>query len=206
MQAVGDLARQLHRLGAAHRADLQRQVFLDWTGCRRHAGVAVEVALEVDRALVENRPHHLVSLAKPGDRPGSTPLDAVLLEHRDVADAEDDLGTPAAQLVECRCELSDVGRLPHIDRRHARPEPDPLRALRGGSEQEPCVLVVDLVGAVARVIAKLVRKLDRSQKLGSWLLGKHLEAEQHAGHRNSFRLPAIAPSAPSREQRRRGVA
>ena len=120
MQAVGDLAGQLHRLGAAHRTDLQRQVFLHGPGCRRHAGVAVEVTLEVDRALVEDRPHHLVRLAQAGDRTRPTPLDAVLLEHRDVADAEHDLGAPAAQLVERGRQLSDVGRLPHVDRSHAR--------------------------------------------------------------------------------------
>ena len=96
MQAIGNLTGQLHRLWATHGAYLQRQVFLHWAGCRRHAGVAVEVALEVDRALVEDRSHHLVRLAQAGDRTGSTPLDAVLLEHRDIADAEDDLGAPAA--------------------------------------------------------------------------------------------------------------
>jgi hypothetical protein len=109
-------------------------VLLHGPGCGGHAGVAVEVTLEVDRAIVEDCSHHLVRLPQAGDRTVPTPLDAVLLEHRDIADAEDDLGAPAAQLVERRCELSDVGRLPHVDGRHARTEPDPLGALRGGGE------------------------------------------------------------------------
>ena len=193
MQSVGDLAGQLHRLGATHRAHLQRQVFLHRTGCRRHPGVAVEVALEVDRALVEDRSHHLMRLAQPGDRTSSTPLDAVLLEHRDVADPEHDLGAPAAQLIERGSELSDIGRLPHVDRRHAGAESDPLGALRRGGEQKPGVLVVDLVGAVTPVVAEPIRERDRVQKLGRRLLGKHLEAQQHAGQPNpSHPKPARA--------------
>jgi hypothetical protein len=41
--------------------------------------------------------------------------------------------------------------------------------------------VVDLVGAVTPVIAKLVRERDRVQKLRRRLLGEHLEAELHCG-------------------------
>ena len=61
-------------------------------------------------------------------------IDAVLLEHRGVADPEHDLGPPFAQLVERGCELSDVGRLPHVDRRDAGAESDPPGALGDGGK------------------------------------------------------------------------
>ncbi len=156
MQAVGDLAGQLHRLGAPHRADLQRQVLLHRPGRGRDSGVVVEIPLEVDRTLVEEHAHDVVGLAQASDRSRPAPLDAVLLEHRDVADPEHDLGPTVAQLVERGCELSDVGRLPHVDRRDAGAEPDPLGALGECAKQQPRILVVDLVGAVAGVVAKPV--------------------------------------------------
>jgi hypothetical protein len=70
VQAVGDLAGQLHRPRTTHRADLERKVFLHGTRCRGHAGVAVEVALEVDRGVVEDGSHHLVRLAQAGRSDG----------------------------------------------------------------------------------------------------------------------------------------
>ena len=154
-------------------------MFLHGTGRRRDARVAVEIPVEVDRALVEDGSHHLVGLPQTGDRAGSSPLDAVLLEHRDVADAEHDLGAPPTEFVERGGELGNVGRLPHVDRRDAGAEPDALRALGGGGEQEPGVLVVDLVGAVTGVVAEPVGHRDRIQELGRGLLGKQLEAEEH---------------------------
>ena len=181
MQPVGDLAGQLHRLGATHRADLQWQVLLDGPGRGRDSGVAVEVALEVDRALVEEGAHDVVGLAQASDRSCPAPLDAVLLEHRDVADPEHDLGPAVAELVERGCELSDVGRLPHVDRRDAGAEADPLGALGEGGEQQPGILVVDLVGAVAGVVAEPVGQRSRIEQLLRRLLGQHLEAEEHAG-------------------------
>jgi hypothetical protein len=123
----------------------------------------------------------VVGLAQASDRSGPAPLDAVLLEHRDVADPEHDLGPAVAQLVERGRELSHVGRLPHVDRRDAGPESDPLGALSEGGKQQPRVLVVDLVGAVAGVVAEPICERGRFQELGRRLLGKHLEAEQHRG-------------------------
>jgi hypothetical protein len=111
VQAVGDLASELHRLGTPHRADLQRQVLLDGTGRRGDALVTVEIAREVDRALVEDGAHHLMRLPQPTDRARSAPLDAVLLEHRDVADPEHDLRAAAAELVQRGSQLGDVGGL-----------------------------------------------------------------------------------------------
>jgi hypothetical protein len=100
-----------------------------------------------------------------------------LLEHRDVADPEHDLGATVAQLVERGCELSHVGRLAHVDRRDAGTEPNPLGALGECCEQQPGVLVVDLVGAVAGVVAEPVGQRSRIEQLACRLLGQHLEAE-----------------------------
>ena len=75
------------------------------------ARVAVKVALEVDPSLVEEGPHDLVRLPEASERPGSLPLHVVLVEHRDVPDREDDLGTSSRQLVEGRRLLRDQGRV-----------------------------------------------------------------------------------------------
>ena len=179
VHAVGDLPRKLHRLGTAHGADLQRQVLLDRPGCGADAGIGVEVAGEVDRALVENRAHDLVCLAQVGNRTCALPLHPILLQHCDVADPEDDLGPPIAELVEGRGQLRDVGRVAHVDGRDARSQPDSLGLPRAGGEQHPAVLVVDLVGAVAAVEPQFVGNPDRIQKLMGWLLGQHLKACQH---------------------------
>ena len=122
----------------------------------------------------------MVGLAQTSDRPCPAPLDTVLLEHRDVADSEHDLGPTIAQLVERRCKLSHVGRLPHVDRRDAGAESNPLGALGEGREQQPGILVVDLVGAVAAVIAQPISERDSFQEFRRRLLRKHLEAQQHA--------------------------
>jgi len=68
------------------------------------------------------------------NRPRPAPLDAVLPEHCDVADPENDLGPTVAQLIERGRELRDVGRLAHIDRRDAGAEADPLRSLSEGGK------------------------------------------------------------------------
>ena len=100
-------------------------------------------------------------------------------EHRDVPDAVDDLGSAAAELVQGRGELGDVGGVAHEDRGHARPEPDALGPRGGGAKDQPRILVVDLVGAVAGVKAELVSAPDRVQELIGRLLRKHLKARQH---------------------------
>jgi hypothetical protein len=92
MQTIGDLAGQLHGLGTSHSADLQRKLFLNRTSCRGDTGLAVELAPEVDRPPVEEGAHHAVRFTQARDWARSTPLDDVLLEHRDVADPKDDLG------------------------------------------------------------------------------------------------------------------
>lgn len=61
-------------------------MLLHGPGRSRDSGVAVEIALEVDRTLVEEGALDLVGLAQADDRSCPAPLDAVLLEHRDVAD------------------------------------------------------------------------------------------------------------------------
>ena len=57
--------------------------------------------------------------------------------------------------------------------------PDASSAVRGGGEQKPRILVVDLVAAIARVVAELVGQLDRFQELVRGLLRQQLKAHQH---------------------------
>lgn len=121
-----------------------------------------------------------MGLAKSGDRPGATPFHAVLLKHRDVAYSEDDLRATVAELVEGRRQLGHIGRVAYEYRRHAWAEPHIPRRLGRGSEQQPGILMIDLVGAVARVVAELVGDLDRIEKLAGRLLWQHLEAREHA--------------------------
>jgi hypothetical protein len=120
-----------------------------------------------------------VGFAQACHRSGAPPLHAVLLEHCDVADAEDDLRTTPAHLIQRRRELRDVGRIAHVDRRDAGPEPDPLRPIGQSAEQYPRVLVVDLIRAVARVIAEFVREHRRSGEFFHRLLRDQLEAYAH---------------------------
>jgi aryl-alcohol dehydrogenase-like predicted oxidoreductase len=57
---------------------------------------------------------------------------------------------------------------------------DPWRATWG--EQQARVLVVDLVGAIAGVVAEPISQGSGIEQLLRRLLGQHLEAEKHAGH------------------------
>ena len=121
-----------------------------------------------------------MSLAQARDRAGPAPSDAVLLEHGEVADAQDHLGAAAAQLIERGSKLSDIGRIAHVDRGDAGTEADPLGSARRGREHHPGILVVDLVGAVAGVVAELVRQLRRPEELLHRLLRDQLQAHLHA--------------------------
>jgi len=92
VDAVGDLAREAERAGPLHRTDLERQALLHRPRGREESRVPVELALELDPSVSEEPAHDLVRLPEAGERPGALPADAVLLEHREVADGEDNLG------------------------------------------------------------------------------------------------------------------
>jgi len=179
VQAICHLAGELHRSRAAHRPDLHGDPLLHRPSRRRHASIAEEVTLEVDRPLVEQRTDDLVRFAQPPDRASPAPFDPELLEHRDVADAQDHLGPTAAELVQRGRQLRNVARVTREDRSDARTEADALGPVRSGREQQPSVLVVDLVGAVARVIAQAVRDLDRREQFARGLLGYQLQTDLH---------------------------
>jgi hypothetical protein len=59
------------------------------------ARVGEELALEVDRSLVEQCADHAVGIAQPPDRARALPLDPVLRQHGYVPDPEHDLGAAA---------------------------------------------------------------------------------------------------------------
>jgi len=90
------------------------------------------------------------------------PLDPVLLERGEIPHTQDDLGAAAAQLVERGGKLSDMGRIAHVDRGGTRTETDPFGPARRGHEQQPGVLVVNLVGAVAGYGLRAVRVVSPS--------------------------------------------
>src|SRR5215207_9824537 len=115
MQPVGDLARELHRLGATHRSELERNALLHGPRSGRHARVTEEVSVEVDRALVEQFTDDATRLAQPRDRASAAPLDPVLLEHREIADPHDDLDPAAAELVQRGGKLSDIRGITQVD-------------------------------------------------------------------------------------------
>src|SRR6185436_16665928 len=112
---------------APHRSDQERQVRLDGAREREETAVPVELPLEVDRALVEERAHDMVRLLDARERLDVRPLDPVLREEAEVADREDAFGPPARQLIECRQGLADECRLTQADGREARAEADVLR-------------------------------------------------------------------------------
>jgi hypothetical protein len=51
--------------------------------------------------------------------------------------------------------------------------------VRRGREEQPGVLVVDLVGAIAAVVAELIGERDGVEQFFRPLLGEHLEADPH---------------------------
>src|SRR5581483_12361465 len=86
VHALRELAGELEGLRTAHRADLDRHSLLDRPRGGEQAAVAVELAVEVDRALVEERPQHVMGLAEPGERARGAVSGPVLLEHPEVPD------------------------------------------------------------------------------------------------------------------------
>src|SRR6266508_2748894 len=102
MDAICDLAGEPERAGPFHRADLERQRLLYRPRSCEEPRVPVELPVEVDAPVGQEPAHDLVSLAETVKRSGARPVDAVLIEHRDVADREDDLGATARKLIEGR--------------------------------------------------------------------------------------------------------
>src|ERR1700735_2994855 len=93
------------------------------SGHAADARIGIEVTIEVDRAFVENGPHDVMSFAKSSDRPVRAPFHAVLFEHRDIAESEDDLCATATQFVEGCRQLGDVAWIAHQNWRYARAKP-----------------------------------------------------------------------------------
>ena len=107
MNPIGDLAGEPKRARSCHRPDLEWQRLLNRPrGCEQ-SRVPVELTQKVNAAIGQERAHHLVRFAKTGKRPGALPLDAVLIEQRQVADGENDLGATARKLIEGRGLLRD---------------------------------------------------------------------------------------------------
>ena len=203
MEAIGDLACQLHRLRPAHRTEHQRHVLLHRPRRSADARIPEEVALKVDRALVEQRADHAMGFAQPADRAAAVPLDPVLLEHGEIAQTQDDLRAAAAQLVKRGGKLSDMGRITQIHRRDTRTETDPLGPTRHRPEEQPGVLVIDLIRPIARVEAKLVCRLRCSNELLGGLLRDQLQAHLHPSA--SLTRPArtrVGSATPHRATRR----
>lgn len=118
-----------------------------------------------------------MSFAQPRDRLRAPQIDSVLLQQGEVAGAEDQLGAPAGELVE-RCGLlGDDRRVLQDDVRDLGPETDGRRPSRGRREERPHVLVVGLVGAVARPETEPLEQLDQVEELVERLLWKKLVAE-----------------------------
>ena len=126
VDAVGELACELHGFRSAHRAHLQRDALLHRPRCSGDTRVAEEVALEVDRALVEQGADHVDGFAQACDRARPAPLDPVLLERGEVADPQDHLGSAAAQLIERAGKLGDIGRIAQVDGGDTGTETDPF--------------------------------------------------------------------------------
>ena len=179
VDAVGDLAGELHRLGAAHGADVERQAVLHGPREGEEPGVLVELAVVGDHALVEEGAHDLVRLLDARERLDRLPVDAVLREHAEVAAGDDALRAAAGQLVEGGERLADERRLAEVDAGEVGPEADVLRLVRGGRVQEPEVLVPGLVGRVARVVPVLVGRLDVLERIGKRVVEQRRVAELH---------------------------
>jgi hypothetical protein len=89
----------------------------------------------------------------------------VLLEQREVAGAEEELGSPAGELIQGGSLLGDDRRISEDHARDFWPQANPRRSCCCGGEQRPHVLVVRLVGAVAGPEAELLEELDDVEKL-----------------------------------------
>ena len=179
VQAVRDPARDAERAGPLHGAHLQRERPLNRSRRGEEPRVPVVVALEVDAPVRQEAAHHLVRLAETGERLGSLPLDPVLRQEREVADREHDLGAAPGELVERRSLLCDQRRVLEDDAADLGAEANAPRPGRGRREEDPHVLVVRLVGAVAGAEAQLVGGVYDLDQLGQRLVGKELNAEVH---------------------------
>jgi hypothetical protein len=109
--AVRQLPGRLEGLRPAHRAELQRQPLLHGAGEREQAVVGEELAVVRDRALVEERAHHVQGFLDAGEGPGAGPVDAVLGEQAEVSAGQDAFGAAAGEFVEGGERLGDQGRL-----------------------------------------------------------------------------------------------
>ena len=89
---------------------------LDRAGEREETAVAVELPLEVDRALVEERAHDMVRLLHARERLDVRPLDPVLREEAEVADREDASARPPVSSSSVAERLTDECRLAQADR------------------------------------------------------------------------------------------
>ena len=82
---VRKLTGDLERLRATHRPHLDGQVLLDRPCEREQSVILEELAIERDRAVVEQCPYYLDALLDPGQRLGPRPVDAVLGQQAKVA-------------------------------------------------------------------------------------------------------------------------
>ena len=163
--AVGELAGRLEGLRAAEGADQQGKMLLHRAGEGEQPGVVEELALEGQRAGVEEGAHHVVCLLDPRQRLYGRPVRGVLGEQAEVPAGDDAFGAAARQLVEGGHRLGDQGRLAQGDRGQAGAHADlgGLRCRR--REQHVQVLVPGLVRGVTPVEAELVGQLDVFQGL-----------------------------------------
>ncbi len=97
----------------------------------------VEVAVEGDRAVVQERADDLHPLDGARQRLHLLPVDAVLRQQPEVATGQDDLGPPAGELVERGGGLGDEGRLAQGHGGDAGPQADLRRLVRRRGEQQP---------------------------------------------------------------------
>jgi hypothetical protein len=159
---------------------------------REEPGVGVELALEVDRALVEEGAKDVMRLAQPSDRLHPLQPNAVLLQHREVPGREDELGPAVGELVERGDLLRDDGRILEDHVRDLGSHPESGGTARGGRKERPHVLVVRLVGAVAAPEPELVHELDGRERLLQGLLGDQLVAEAHSRSSHELARNSIA--------------
>src|SRR4029077_14701072 len=124
------LTGDLEGLRTTHRPDLHRQVLLHWTSEGEQAVVLEELALEGDRALVEEGADHLDGLLDPRQRLGARPLDVVLGEQPEVPARETARAAPAGELVERGRRLGNERRLAENYTGQARSETDVRRVPR----------------------------------------------------------------------------
>ena len=104
-----------------------------------------EVALEVDLAVVEERPHHVHRLTQARERPALCPVEVVLVHHHEIAGRDNRLRATAAQFVERRELLTDQRRFAQEHVSDVGAKADVPRLVGRSREQAPEVLVPGLV-------------------------------------------------------------